>query len=189
MQRAMKLLLLILVSAVAFAADPPSDDFGVEVVKMGHIPFRLRLMSYDVPPNLRRPSDITVQIHTIDHGNKTQFLPVGDDIPGTKFTVKSFKQTENPTKDDSQVTITNKQTGVDVILPLKQIKDLGEDYVILRYKGVQSGGQKSDDFPKRSGETFTLPGSDKTYKVLSIYGEGVTIEFPDGSKKTLIPKR
>jgi hypothetical protein len=173
----------------------PPYHTKLELVRVVYIPFRLRVMMIDVPAVVKVPSDVTVQINTIDQRNKTQFLPVGADIPGTKFKIDSYKEKEVPDKDGtmkdvSEVTIINKETGEKVVLPLKQIVDSPDSYAIFRYKWVKPGGKKTDDFSKRRGETFTLPPEpDKIYKVPEIKGQEATVEFPDGTKKILTPTR
>jgi hypothetical protein len=175
----------------------PPYHTKLELVKIVYIPFRLRVMSIDVPvpARLKKPSDVTVQINTIDLRNKTWFLPVGDDIPGTKFKVESYEQKEIPDKDGtkkdvSEVTIKNKETGAKIVLPLLQIVDSPDSYAIFRYNWSVPGGQKIPDFPKRRNETFALPPeNDKTYKVIEIKGQETTIELPDGTKKILTAPR
>ena len=164
------------------------DAALLEVVKVVYIPYRFRFMSYDIKP--MKPNEITAQINLIDHGNRTRFVLVGADIPGTKFKVKSFKKIKLGGNDVSELTVTNKETGVEVVLPLKKIVDSPDAYAIFHYKGGQPDGKPIPDFPKRPGDTFTLPpGSGKTFKVLSIDGRQVIIELPDGTKKTLaVPK-
>lgn len=166
----------------------------LQLVKIEYIPFRLRMMSYDLPAaggRPKKPSDTTVQMNTIDRGNKTYFLPVGDDIPGTKFKIESFQQKEIPaeqgtTKDVSEVTIINKETGAKVVLPLKQIVDSPDSFGIFRYKWVKPGGQATPDFSKRRNDTFTLsPESDKNYKLIEIKDRTAIVEMPDGKKKSL----
>jgi hypothetical protein len=172
----------------------PPYHTKLELVRVVYIPFRLRVMMIDVPAVVKVPGDVTVQINTIDQRNKTQFLPVGADIPGTKFRIDSYQQKEVPDKDGtmkdvSEVTIVNKETGEKVVLPLKQIVDSPDSYAIFRYKWVKPGGKKTDDFSKRRGETFTLPPeTDKIYKVPEIKGQEATVELPDGTKKILTPK-
>ena len=169
----------------------PPYHTKLELARVVYIPFRLRLMSYDLPAKVNKPSDITVQINTIDLKNRTLFIPVGEDIPGTKFKVDSFQQKEvdgadGTKKDVSEVTIINKQTGAKVVLPLKQIVDSPDSYGIFHYKWVKPGGQPTQDFSKRRSDTFTLPPeTDKTYKLLEIQGQNAIIELPDGTKKTL----
>ena len=172
----------------------PAYHTKLSLVRVVYIPFRLRLMSYDLPSKdgkPKKPSDTTVQINTIDRGNRTLFLPVGEDIPGTKFKTESFQQKEVPdkdgtTKDVSELTIVNKETGEKVVLPLKTIVDSPDSHAIFRYKWVKPGGQPTPDFSKRRTETFgLLPEPDKVFKVTEIKGQEVTIELPGGTKKTL----
>jgi hypothetical protein len=169
----------------------PPYHTKLELVKVVYIPFRLRLMSYDLPAKIKKPSDITVQINTMDRGNKTRFLPVGEDIPDTNFKIDSFEHKEVPgpdgTRNDvSEVTIINKETGDKVVLPLKQIVDSPDSYGVFRYKWVKPGGKKTDDFSKRRGDTFTLqPDTDKVYKLIEIKGRDAVIELPDGKKIVL----
>jgi len=169
----------------------PPYHTKLELLKIVYVPFRLKFMSYDINP--RKPTDITVAINTVDRGGKTYFKVIGDDIPGTNFKIDSFQPKEVPgadgTKNDaSEVTIINNQTGDKVVLPLKQIVDSPDSYGIFRYKWVKPGpgGQKTPDFPKRRGDTFTLPPeTDKIYKLEKIQGQDAIIELPDGTKKTL----
>ena len=175
----------------------PPYHTKLELMKVVYVPFRLKLMSYDLPERVRKPSDITVQINTKDRGNRTQFLPVGEDIPGTKFKIEKFEKKEIPgadgTKEDvSEVTLTNKETGEKVVLPLKKEVDSPDSYGIFRYKWVKPPlpGKPTPDFPKRRGETFSLPPEmDKTYKLIEIKGQDALIELPDGTKKTLTAPR
>jgi hypothetical protein len=173
----------------------PPYHTKLELAKIVNIPFRLRVMSIDVPAKVTKPSDVTVQINTIDRGNKTQFIAVGDDIPGTKFKIDSYQQKEidagdGTKKDVSEVTIINKETGEKIVLPLKQVVDSPDSYGIFRYKWKKPGVPETKDFPKRRGETFTLPPEpDKTYKLIEIKGTDAIIELPDGKKKTLTGSR
>ena len=169
----------------------PPYHTKLELVKVVYIAFRLRVMSIDVPPKVKKPSDVTVQINTIDLKNRTMFVAVGEDIPGTKFKIDSFQQKEidgadGTKKDVSETTIINKETGEKVVLPFRQIVDSPDSYGIFQYKWFKPGGKKPDPFPKRRGDTFTLPpDTDKIYKVIEIKGQEATIELPDGTKKIL----
>lgn len=169
----------------------PPYHTKLELVTVVNIPFRLRVMSIDVPTKITKPSDVTVQINTIDRGGKTYFLPVGDDIPGTTFKIDSYQQKEVPdkdgtTKDVSEVTVLNKETGEKVVLPLKQVVDSPDSRGRFRYKWVQPGGKPTEDFSKRRNETFSLPPeTDKIYKVEEIKGGNAVIILPGGAKKTL----
>ena len=167
----------------------PPYHTKLELAKVVYIPFRLRFMSYDINP--KKPADITVAINTVDRGGRTHFKTVGEDIPGTNFKIESFKEksvdgADGTKADVSEVTVKNKETGVIVVLPLKQVVDSPDSYGIFNYKWVKPGGQKTADFPKRRGESFTLqPEADKTFKLIEIQGKSAIIELPDGTKKTL----
>ena len=169
----------------------PPYHTKLELVRVVYVPFRLRVMSIDVPVKVNKPSDVTVAINTIDRGSKTHFLEIGKDIPGTNFKVDSYEPKEAPgadgTKVDvSEVTVLNKETSEKVILPLKKIVDSPDSYGIFRYKWIKPGIPPTKDFPKRRGDTFTLPPeTDKTYKLEKIQGRDAIIELPDGTKKTL----
>lgn len=172
----------------------PPYHTKLELVRVTYVPFRLILKSYDAPANPKQPKDVTVQINTKDLRNRTTFVPVGEDVPGTKFKVDSFKHKEIPgkdgtTEDVSEATLLNKETLEKIVLPLKKEVDSPDSYATFRYKWVKPvGGVKTPDFTKRRGETFTLePDKDKNYKVLGMKGQEVEIEPPDGKKKILTP--
>jgi hypothetical protein len=157
------------------------------------VPFRLQFKSYDLVPN--KPDKTTVAINPLDRGGKTVFLPIGADIPNTKFKTESFKKIEQPgkdgvTKDVSELTVVNKETGAKVVLPIGQIVDSPDSYAVFRYKWVQPGGQATADFSRARQQTFTLPPEvDKSYKLLEIRGQDAEIELPDGTKKILTTPR
>jgi len=169
----------------------PPYHTKLELKKVVYIPFRLRLMSYDLPPKVNKPSDVTVQINTIDRGNRTLFLPVGDVIPGTRFKIESFQRKEvdgadGTKKDMSEVTILNLETNETVVLPLMQVVDSPDSNAIFHYKWKKPGAAETPDFSKRRGDTFTLqPDTDKIYKLEKIKGQDATIVLPNGAKKTL----
>lgn len=167
----------------------PPYHTKLELVRIVYVAFRLQLMSYDLDP--KNPAKTTVAINTIDRGRRTQFLEIGQDIAGTNFKVESFQQKEVPgadgtTRDASEVTVVNKETGEKVVVPLKQIVDSPDSYGIFRYKWLKPGIKETPNFPKRRGETFTLPPDmDKTYKLIEIKGRDAILELPDGTKKIL----
>jgi hypothetical protein len=169
----------------------PPYHTKLELARVVYVPFRLRVMSIDVPVRMTKPADITVGINTVDRGGKTYFKAIGEDIPGTKFKIDSYEKKEaagrdGTTIDASEITVINKETGAKVVLPLLQIVDSPDSYGIFHYKWVQPGGKKTDDFPKRRGETFALPPEpDKTFKLLEIKGQDAELQLPDGTKKIL----
>ena len=113
----------------------PPYHTRLQLAKIVYIPFRLQLKSYDINP--KNPKDITVQINTIDRGNRTRFITLGEDIPGTNFKTDSFEKKEVPgqdgTKTDaSELTIINKETGEKVIMPLGKVVDSPDSHEIGR---------------------------------------------------------
>ncbi len=170
----------------------PPYHTKLELVKVTFVAFRLIMKSYDAPAKITKPSDVTVQINTVDLRNKTQFVAVGDDIPGTKFKVESFEHKEAPGADGTKVdvseaTLLNKETQEKIVLPLKRVVDSPDSYATFRYKWAKPPeNKKTPDFTKRRGESFTLdPEKDKPYKLLTIRAKEVDIELPDKTKKTL----
>jgi len=167
----------------------PAYHTKLELAKIVYIPFRLRFMSADINPKNKK--DVTVQINTVDLQNKTLFLPIGADIPRTKFKIVAYEEKTVPgqdgtTKDASELTVMNKETGAKVVLPRGQVVDSPDSYAIFRYKWVQPGGTETPPISKARSQTFTLPPEpDKTYKLLEIQGQTAEIELPDGTKKTL----
>jgi len=163
----------------------------LEVVK--NIPFRLRLMSYDINP--RKPADINVQINTLDVGNRSLFIPLGEDIKGTKYKTEKFekkmiKGADGLDVDVSELTIINKETGTVVVLPYLKVVDSPESFVVIKYLWVPPNGQAVPDMNKQKGQTFTIPPNDKEiYKVIDIRPEEVDIQLPSGQKYTLRVKK
>lgn len=168
--------------------------------KVTMVPFRLRLMSYDA--NKAGKVD-TVQINTIDRGNRSMFIPLGEDIPGTKFKTISFEKKEVPDqdgtkKDVSELTIINTETKETLVLVLGVVRDSPESNVDLAYHWVAPDGKKTPDMMTlQKGATFSLPPeNDKIYKVIDIKapdpqnaprGEA-KIQIPNGETITLRPK-
>jgi len=140
------------------------------------IPFRLKFMSYDINP--RKPTDITAQINAIDRNRRTSFVAVGSDIPDTTFTVEKLEKKEAKDKDGiitdtSVLTIVNKVTKKTIPLPLGQIVDSPESYVVLRYLWVKPGDAPTPDMKLRKDDTFKLAGEENvTYKVVDIKAPG-----------------
>lgn len=168
--------------------------------KVNMIPFRLRLMSYD---SNRAGVVDTVQINTIDRGDKSYFVPLGENIPGTKFKTSSFEKKEAPDKDGtkkdvSELTIINTETNEKLVLVLLVVRDSPESNVDLDYHWNDPDGktQPPSLIKLQKGATFKLPPeNDKIYKVIDIkapdqqkgqLGEA-KIQIPNGEIITLHP--
>jgi hypothetical protein len=174
-------------------AKGPTNPTGIVL-----IPFRLKLMSYDINP--RNPNDITVAINTIDRGGRTKFVTVGEDIPETnykteKFTKKEIKQPDGTVKDESELIIINKKNPSQKIpLVLLFEKNSPESFLVLRYLWTQPGSQPTPDMNLKKDEEFKLPPeATKPYKVLDIKAPGpqgqppgeVKIQLPSGKELIL----
>ena len=161
------------------------------------IPFRLKFMSYDINP--KKPTDINVAINTIDVGNRTKFVAIGENIPGTAFMAEKFEKKEitlpnGTVSDKSILTIFNPKTGTRIPLPMGDVVNSPESYVVFHYLWVEPGKAPTADMNKRKDETFKLPPEmNKTYKVVDIKagdpqkgvpGE-VTIEISENDKPIL----
>lgn len=148
-----------------------------------------------VPLDAKQPSDIMVDFLTATESGLVSNwrLPVGADIQGTAFKVHSFEHKEmagpdGTTRDVSEVTIINKETGERMVWPLH--KPPGDSHAIFHYKQVQPGGQPTPDFTTRLSYAFTLPPKhDTTFTVIAITDKEVVIEAPDGTRKTLTVPR
>ena len=171
----------------------PAYHTRLRLASVIQIPFRLRMMSYDINP--KNTKEVTAQLNTLDVGNKTMFITVGDDIPNTRFKTVSFTKKELPaadgtTKDVSELTVINKETSVQVVLPLGEIKDSPESYMILSYEWVAFGGSKTPDMNLKKGQTFVIPPENtKIYKVIDINRDFVEIDTPTGEKIKLTPSK
>jgi len=171
----------------------PAYHTRLTLKKVNMIAFRLRLMSYDA--NRTGVVD-TVQINTIDRGNRTMFVPLGEIIPGTKFKTVSFAKKEvpdvdNTKKDVSELTIINTETNEKLVLVLNVVRDSPESNVDLDYHWIDPEGKTTPPplIKLQKGATFKLPPeSDKIYKVIDIkapdqqngqLGE-VKIQIPNG---------
>jgi hypothetical protein len=132
-----------------------------------------------------------VQINTLDLNNRTQFIPLGEDIKGTKYKTEKFekKTIKGPDGldiDASELTVINKETGTVITLPIGKVVDSPESYIVLRYLWFPAGGQEIPPMNKQKGQTFTIPPNDKeVYKVIDIRPEEVDIQLPSGQKYTL----
>ncbi len=171
----------------------PSGLDALELVKVVLVPYRFPL-EFDglyVPRDAKQPSDTMLMFGKVTNGLVSNIcLPVGADLPGTKFKVDSFEYKEvtgadGKKKDVSEVTVINKETGERIVLT-RQRKITGKSYAIFHCKWVQPGGQPTPDFTTQLDHTFTLPPKhDTTYKVIAIEPYKVMIEVPDGTRKTL----
>ncbi len=147
-----------------------------------------RFTSY-YPKSVKKPSDVTVQISVIGDRTRTELLRVGEDIPGTRYQIKSFEQGTLQGGDASNITIVNKETGEEDVLLHRGLYDRGDMRAVLRCKWMQDGKEGTCEVRRRIGETFTVPPEGGgTYKVIDIKGRGAVVERPDRTKQLLVSK-
>jgi hypothetical protein len=155
--------------------------------------FRLQFKAHDYDP--RRPDRVQVQLNTVDRGNRTYFLGLGEKVLGTKFSTKSFQfkevdSTDGTRKDVSELTVVDDESGKTITLPLGQVVDSPDRQAVFHYLWVEPGKQQDTlKFAKKKDDTFQLPPeiapqSDKTYKLIDIMGSEVVVELPTGERKT-----
>lgn len=164
-----------------------------ELVSIGydrqHLPERFRLIRHYGDEIRKGRRDLSMLISVVGH-EELHNLRLGEDIPDTEFKVASFKRVFEQRHDALTVTIVNKETGAEEVLPLRGVFYSGDARAYFRSKAVQPGGQALPEFSARIGETFTFPPeSGKAYRVLDIKGRGAVIERPDGTKMLLTALR
>jgi hypothetical protein len=154
------------------------------------VPFEWQFMAYDGDP--KTPEKMTFQINP-RRGGRTEFLPMGSEIPGTGFKIKSFmfKEVENKStggKDEvSEATIWNPETSEELVLPLHKIVKSGESG-IFEYRWGKKPNEPGQIIPVLKGKEFRLPLPDEgKYKLLDGDKDKALIETPDGQKITVEP--
>jgi hypothetical protein len=149
----------------------PPYHTRLQAANIVSIPFRLTFKSYDLD---RQKKIETVAVNAMDAGARTFFGKLGETIPNTtykleKFDFKEIEAGDGTKKDVSELTVVNTASGNAVVLPLNQVINSPESYMVLRYLWVQPGGQPTADMNLRKGATFKLPPeNDKEYKIVDI---------------------
>ncbi len=142
-------------------------------------PFRLLFNAYDGDP--KKPESMDFQINTIDINQPSQFVKIGDVIPGTKFKVIKFefKQVMDPNTlsqtDVSELTVQNTENGDLVVLVLEKESNSPDSYAIFHYLWDNS------KFAVKKGKDFNIPPEkDVTYKLIDITDAQAVIQLPTG---------
>src|SRR4030095_2348896 len=154
------------------------------------VPFEWQFMIYDGDP--ATPDKMTFQINPRRVGT-SKFIPMGDEIPGTGFKIKSFKckEVENKStggKDEvSEVTISNSETSEELVLPLHKIVKSGESG-IFEYRLNKKTDEPGQIIPVLKGkEFFVQPEVNVKYKLLDGNPGKAVIQAPDGKEITVEP--
>jgi len=154
--------------------------------------FRWKFMEYIGDP--KAPESMTFQINPMDlRGGRTEFLPLGKEIPGTGFIIKSFEHKEvvNPSTggktDVSEVTIANPDTSESIVLPLLKIVDSPTQIGTFEYRWGKKATEAGQTFTVQRGkEIYNLPPEPAIkYKLLDGNQDGAVILLPDGQKYTV----
>jgi len=189
--------------------EPVASDGLFELVEIGadvgQIPERFRFVGCYMLVHGNGRGSLFVKIKVNDQREpyvlrpgadiRLHALKLGEDIPGTEFKVASFSHKIEERDDDqrhdaSTVTIVNKETGAEEVLPLRDENYRGDLRAHFRGRAAQPAGQAVAGFSARIGETFTFPPeSGKTFRVLDIKGRGAVIRRPDGKKMLLIVQK
>ena len=181
-------------SPVDPASHPPYHT-RLALNRIETIPFRLKFMSADV--DTKNPKNTRMQINMVDLRIPTQYVPLDADIAGTHFATVSYEEKSKPgpdgtTRDVSELTILNKNTGEKVVLPKGVIVDSPENHAVIDYFWAPAGtgstpeGKPTAEFHRRKGETFSIPPvTSDSYRVEAIRGSEVDILLPSGEIWTL----
>lgn len=130
--------------------------------------------------------DSTYSVNTIDLNEPTQFLQIGDKIPGTEFQLKEFVpktiEERGIVRDVSELVFENNETGETVVLPLEQVVNSPTPI------GVFVNLLDSAEFRVRKNAEFSIaqePGVN--YKLIDITDSGAVIQRTDTGKDLQIP--
>jgi hypothetical protein len=132
---------------------------------------------------MKKPETMTFQINTVDVQQPSQFVKIGDMIAGTKFKVLGFqfKEVPNPstgiTRDVSELTVQNTESGDNVTLVLEEIVNSPDSYALFNYLWANKQFQV-----KLHKEFVLLPEASLRYKLVDINEDWVLIQIPTGEK-------
>jgi hypothetical protein len=150
--------------------------------------FRLKFQAYDGDPKKDKPEDITFQINPLDAGARSQFRKLGEMVEGTKFKVVKFEFKEVPdpnsgTKEVSELTVVNTETGDNVVLIYNKVVDSPNQFAQFEYFWNKKHGEAGQVFVVPKLKEFVLqPNIDQKYKLLDVNEAGALIQRPDGEK-------
>lgn len=147
--------------------------------------FRLLFSAYTGDP--LNPDSLTFQINTLDVNQPTQFLKLGNPIEGTKFKIegfafKSFVNENNITRDISELTVKNEESGDSVILVVEKIANSPDSFAVFHY--LIDGSE----FKTQLGKSFKLPPAGTEYIVVDINPSRAVIQDTQSGEKHDIPK-
>lgn len=167
-------------------AHPPfaSKLFLVSWIK---VPFRLLFNAVDGNPEKDKPEKLEFQINTVDLRQPSEFLKIGQMVSRTKFKLKGFEYKTVPdpnagTKDVSELTLENTETGETIVLVKEKVTDSPDSFGLFAYKHPQPATQIR---VKKLQEFVLLPEKDTKYKLVDINENQAVIALPSGEKLTV----
>jgi len=159
----------------------PAYYTKLRLVQYIKVPFRLTMLAWDGDP--KKPESLSFQINTIDVGGATQFVHIGDIIKGTKFKVIKFEKKEEvnsstgATKDISELTVQNTETGENVLMVLEHVANSPDSYALFRNLW------NNTQFQVKKDKVFGLPPEIALrYKLIDIRETDALIETPTGQQ-------
>lgn len=162
----------------------PSYLTKLKLLKVDSKPFRLVFAAHQDSAEGK-----IFQINTVDVKQPSQFLKLGDAIPGTRFKIIGFEKKEvlNPRtgsmEDVSELTIEDLQTNGKLVLVLLKMANSPDAYATFRYLWEER------EFKVKKDETFTLaPVEDVTYKLIDTKTTEAVIENLKTGEKTTLHK-
>jgi len=143
------------------------------------VQFRLKFAAYD---------ESSFQINTLDVRQPSQFVKLGEIIPGTKFKVIKFdkKTVSNPQtgaeRDISELTVQHSETEEMVTLVLDTVVNSPDSYAEFRYLWNNTVLRV-----KKEGKFVLQPETDVEYKVVDISDNEAVIKNLKTSAEIKIP--
>jgi hypothetical protein len=138
---------------------------------------------------MSRPDEETFAVNTVDLRQPTQFLHLNDMVKGTNLKVTKFKeiiqQTQFGPKDVSELTITNTETGEEIVLPLEKTVNSPESSAKFYFNWRNS----KEMIVKKNGKFSLDPEPNVEYKLIDINSNEALIENLTSGERIKIPLR
>ena len=153
------------------------------------VPFQILFQAYDGIPNKDPLDKFTFQINTVLK-KRTEFLNLGDMVPGTNFKLEKFeyKTQLNPNtgaqEDISELTLRNIETKAPIILVLNRVANSPDYFMRFIYKWPNPPLEFT---VKKLGEFRLKPNVNDVYKLIDSQEGKALIQTPDGRQIEILP--
>jgi hypothetical protein len=147
--------------------------------------FAYLFKSYDGDP--KKPQAMEFQLNPVSGKSSSQFLKIGEVIPGTTFKVvsfelKKFNDANDLERDVSELKIQDPATNKEIILVLNKRAESPNSFGIFKF--LIDG----TEFKVQIEQTFSLPPEpEKKYKLLEIKEKEAIIEDDKTKEKVAVP--